>query len=145
MVVATLPGCLDPQLLITTNGVWIDVQDIASAHIASIEKEAAGGERIIVTAGAFVWHEWSAYLSPLGPEPRVSEMVLAGIINALDPSLLPNGKPVREMPKVDKVLIRRYDATKAEGILGIKLTPMQETAKAIMEDVAKRGWLGAEL
>jgi nucleoside-diphosphate-sugar epimerase len=62
LLVAPLPDSLDAQLFINSNAAWIDVRDIADAHVASIEKEAAGGERMIVTAGEFLWHDWSAYL-----------------------------------------------------------------------------------
>ena len=27
-------------------------------HIAALEKEAAGGKRMVVSAGIFVWQEW---------------------------------------------------------------------------------------
>ena len=30
---------------------WVDVRDVALAHVLSLEKAAAGGERIIVSAG----------------------------------------------------------------------------------------------
>lgn len=30
---------------------WIDVRDLALAHVLALEKEAAGGERIIISAG----------------------------------------------------------------------------------------------
>lgn len=33
------------------NGGWADVRDVAEAHVLALEKEAAGGERIIVSAG----------------------------------------------------------------------------------------------
>lgn len=37
---------------------WIDVRDIADAHVLAIETQAAGGERVIVSAGEFVWKDW---------------------------------------------------------------------------------------
>ena len=30
---------------------WIDVRDVAEAHVLSLQRENAGGERIIVSAG----------------------------------------------------------------------------------------------
>jgi nucleoside-diphosphate-sugar epimerase len=32
---------------------WIDVRDLAEAHVRGLEREEAGGERIIVSAGEF--------------------------------------------------------------------------------------------
>jgi nucleoside-diphosphate-sugar epimerase len=40
------------EFLASTGVCWIDVRDLANAHVISLEKEAAGGERIIVCAGA---------------------------------------------------------------------------------------------
>jgi nucleoside-diphosphate-sugar epimerase len=39
------------EFLAATGTCWIDVRDLANAHVISLEKEAAGGERIIVSAG----------------------------------------------------------------------------------------------
>jgi nucleoside-diphosphate-sugar epimerase len=33
---------------------WIDVRDLAEAHVRGLEREEAGGERIIVSAGEFL-------------------------------------------------------------------------------------------
>jgi nucleoside-diphosphate-sugar epimerase len=41
-----------------TGGAWIDVRDLAIAHRLALEKAEAGGERIIVSAGSFVWQDW---------------------------------------------------------------------------------------
>ncbi|KAJ7829525.1 NAD-P-binding protein [Mycena olivaceomarginata] len=38
-------------------GCWIDVRDLALAHVRALKKEEAGGERIIITAGAFSWQD----------------------------------------------------------------------------------------
>lgn len=48
------------QDLKAPGGAWIDVRDLASAHVLALEKDAAGGERIIVSAG--MWHvQWDNY------------------------------------------------------------------------------------
>jgi len=33
---------------------WVDVRDLADAHVKALEKEAAGGERIIISQGKFI-------------------------------------------------------------------------------------------
>ena len=33
---------------------WVDVRDTALGHVLALEKEAAGGQRIITASGAFV-------------------------------------------------------------------------------------------
>jgi nucleoside-diphosphate-sugar epimerase len=45
----------------TGGGCWVDVRDIALAHVRALQKQAAGGERIIVAAGAFKWQDWRSY------------------------------------------------------------------------------------
>ena len=37
---------------------WIDVRDIALAHVLAAQKPEAGGERIIISAGDFVWQDF---------------------------------------------------------------------------------------
>jgi len=39
------------DFLANTGACWVDVRDLAEAHALALEKEAAGGERIIVSAG----------------------------------------------------------------------------------------------
>ena len=41
------------QELLESNA-WVDVRDVALAHALALEKPDAGGERIIVSAGASV-------------------------------------------------------------------------------------------
>jgi nucleoside-diphosphate-sugar epimerase len=45
---------------------FCDVRDLAEAHVLALEKQNAGGERILVTAGEWIWQDIrqlsSAYL-----------------------------------------------------------------------------------
>lgn len=43
-------------------GCWTDVRDLADAHVRALQRGPAGGERIIVAAGAFAWQDWRACL-----------------------------------------------------------------------------------
>ncbi|KAG6864719.1 hypothetical protein C0991_007672 [Blastosporella zonata] len=55
-------GISHSEALLKTEGSgYIDVRDVAEAHTLALEKEAAGGERIIVSAGSFVWQHWREY------------------------------------------------------------------------------------
>lgn len=40
---------------------WVDVRDLADAHALALEKEEAGGNRIIVASGPYKWQDWRAY------------------------------------------------------------------------------------
>jgi nucleoside-diphosphate-sugar epimerase len=44
--------------LTTPGRGWVDVRDVAYAHVRALEVPAAGGERIIICAGSFVWQDW---------------------------------------------------------------------------------------
>ncbi|KAH6901040.1 D-lactaldehyde dehydrogenase [Coprinopsis sp. MPI-PUGE-AT-0042] len=101
---------------------WVDVRDLADGHVLALEKEAAGGERIIVVAGAFVWQEW------------------LDIANAIQPPLLSNHKLPVGFPSIERAYKLTYDTTKEKRILGIKHRSKEEVTRDHLEDFAKRGW-----
>ena len=45
--------------LATFGSGWVDVRDIALAHALSLIKEEAGGERVVVSAGEWVFQDFS--------------------------------------------------------------------------------------
>jgi nucleoside-diphosphate-sugar epimerase len=47
--------------LISPGHGWADVRDIALAHAEALEATDAGGERIIVSAGSWVWQDWGKF------------------------------------------------------------------------------------
>ncbi|RXW23016.1 hypothetical protein EST38_g2831 [Candolleomyces aberdarensis] len=47
-----------PKDAFEVSNSWVDVRDLADAHVLALEKEEAGGQRIIVTQGAYIWQEW---------------------------------------------------------------------------------------
>ncbi|KAF8155208.1 NAD-P-binding protein [Mycena galopus ATCC 62051] len=98
-------------------GCWIDVRDLALAHVRALEKEGAGGERIIITAGAFAWQDW---LDAAPPDSKY----LKGTPGA--------GK--------DAVHLLRYKNDKSIRILGMEYRSMEETAAATIADYEKRDW-----
>ena len=48
----------DAETSFAASGGWIDVRDIALAHVLAVQKPEAGGERIIISAGDFVWQDF---------------------------------------------------------------------------------------
>ena len=38
---------------------WVDVRDLADAHVLALENEVASGERINICRESFVWQDWS--------------------------------------------------------------------------------------
>ena len=53
-----MTGAPIPVEVLGASEPWADVRDMAEGHIAALEKEAAGGKRMVVSAGIFVWQEW---------------------------------------------------------------------------------------
>ncbi|TEB22503.1 D-lactaldehyde dehydrogenase [Coprinellus micaceus] len=118
-----------PENLNTSLKAWYDfVLDtknpkgrdaLGDAHVLALEKEAAGGERIIVTAGAYVWQEW------------------LDIANAVAPSI-PKGYPdiLAGGPEY-KVT---YDTAKERRVLGVGYRTKEQTVKDTLADFKVRGW-----
>lgn len=46
----------------TIGGGYVDVRDIALAHALALMKEEAGGERLLISKGEFVFQDFSEYL-----------------------------------------------------------------------------------
>ena len=46
---------------------WVDVRDLAEAHVLALEKEQAGGKRFIVSAASFVFQDFSEYAPASAP------------------------------------------------------------------------------
>ncbi|KIK57462.1 hypothetical protein GYMLUDRAFT_46356 [Collybiopsis luxurians FD-317 M1] len=52
---------------------WVDVRDIAEAHVRALEVEAAGGERMIVSAGSpWVWQDFRDVTKGVAPKIRTN-------------------------------------------------------------------------
>ena len=49
----TVRGNKTEAELASFNGSWVDVRDLASAHVLAAQKAEAGGERMIVSGGKF--------------------------------------------------------------------------------------------
>ncbi|KAJ3526554.1 hypothetical protein NMY22_g10114 [Coprinellus aureogranulatus] len=104
---------------------WIDVRDVAEAHVRSLEKEAAGNERIILSFGKYTWQDWLE------------------IVNATLPSVAPNSSikfPAGFKDIEDKCPFY-FDGSKEKKILGIPLKTKEDTTKDILEQAVKFGWI----
>ncbi|KAJ7869111.1 D-lactaldehyde dehydrogenase [Mycena olivaceomarginata] len=95
---------------------WVDVRDLARAHVLALLKAEAGGERIIVSAGAYVWQEW------LDAAPRSS-------------------KYQKGIPGAAKGVVHQieYDVRKSVRVLGMAYRGMEETARDTVADWEARG------
>lgn len=48
---------METEELATHSNYWVDVRDVAKAHMLAAKTPAAGGERFIVNHGAFYWQD----------------------------------------------------------------------------------------
>lgn len=55
----------DEEEIASFQGWWVDVRDVAIAHVKAIEVEEAGCSRFIASADNFAWKEWCTYSSKL--------------------------------------------------------------------------------
>ncbi|KAJ7596322.1 D-lactaldehyde dehydrogenase [Mycena floridula] len=118
-----LGNCSDEQLMY--NGIcWIDVRDLALAHVLALEKPDAGGERFIMATGVSSWQDWFDTANSISPSPIPSHSIKKG-----NP-----GSSANTMPHID------YDMSKAPRILGFKGRSMQETIHDTLADFERRGW-----
>ncbi|KAJ8508026.1 hypothetical protein ONZ45_g9660 [Pleurotus djamor] len=120
------PSAMSPEALKTTGSCWIDVRDLAEGHVRALEIPEAGGERVIISAGPFVWQEWLDAANALSPPATLPTSVK-----------LASGVPGSAAGAIYMI---DYDTAKAAKIFGLKYRTMQETVRDVLEDVAKRGW-----
>lgn len=120
---AVMKTDVDVDFLTKTRLSWVDVRDISLAHVLALEKEAAGDQRILVSAGSFLWQDW----------------VLCA--NALNPPIYENlSKGNTDYNPETSEPVCQYNSAKADKILGIKYKPMEETTKDLLEEFKRRGW-----
>ncbi|KAH6904343.1 D-lactaldehyde dehydrogenase [Coprinopsis sp. MPI-PUGE-AT-0042] len=111
-----------PREELATGLSWVDVRDLAEGHIVALEKEEAQGQRIVVSAGEFIWQEWVDLASKHAPSFIGGKAVFKGY------------------PDLPKVYRSRFDCTKEKEVLGLKYYSMEETTKVILKEFAERGW-----
>ncbi|KAH8742662.1 ketoreductase [Diaporthe sp. PMI_573] len=102
--------------------LWVDVRDVALAHVLAMEKEEAAGKRFLITAGFYknadlvqtVWNNFPELREKLPEEENwgLSEK----------PNLEPWG----------------YDNSRAEKILGIQWTPYEKTVVDSVSSLIKQ-------
>ncbi|KAH9486118.1 Putative uncharacterized oxidoreductase [Psilocybe cubensis] len=118
-------GSIKSKEALADSNSWVDVRDIALAHAIALENKEAGGERIIINEGGYIWQEWLSIANSITPSPLPSRAFLLGFPEILE------GNPVSKF---------RFQKSKEEQILGIKFYTKAETTKDILDDFARRGW-----
>ncbi|KAJ3841294.1 D-lactaldehyde dehydrogenase [Lentinula raphanica] len=120
-------GGKTPEELRSTGNCWVDVRDLAEAQVLALQKHDAANERVIVSAGAFVWQEWLDVANSLAPTYLHSH------------GNLPKGVPITS-PATEIVHQIQYDTSKADRLLGIKFRSKEDLVKDTFADYEARGW-----
>ncbi|KAI0777496.1 NAD(P)-binding protein [Trametes elegans] len=117
---SVLKGKRDNEALVNIGSSYVDVRDLALAHVVALTKPEAAGERIIVSAGPWKWQDF------VSAAHRVD-------------SSLPAGNTSYDPSKATHLI--QYAPEKQRKLLGIKFRTLEETTKDTIEDFKARGWL----
>ncbi|CEL00426.1 hypothetical protein ASPCAL00028 [Aspergillus calidoustus] len=107
--------------LTSPSHAWVDVHDVAAAHVKALETPGVARERIIVSAGSWVWQD----------------MINTAL--SLPKSIY---RPHRDVTGPREVTMRliTFETGKQKRILGLSLRSLEECVRDILLDYAKRGW-----
>ncbi|OQE28023.1 hypothetical protein PENFLA_c005G04338 [Penicillium flavigenum] len=115
-----IQGQMKEKIAPTGNFLWVDVRDVALAHVRAIEVPEAGGERFFVVAGFF------------------SNKELADIARETHPKLeskLPPADSSSDFPEN----IYEIDNNKSQKILGLKYRPLKQTVSDTIDSLLAVG------
>ncbi|KAK0479097.1 D-lactaldehyde dehydrogenase [Armillaria luteobubalina] len=117
-------GKMSSEDMATQGHCWVDVRDLAEAHVRALFVEAAGGERIIVSAGPYVWQDWVDVANSLSPSPIPSHRLPVGVPGA----------------GAGAQYLMSYRTDKQARILGVKFRTKVDTARDVLTDFERLGW-----
>ncbi|KAJ7439334.1 D-lactaldehyde dehydrogenase [Mycena latifolia] len=127
-------GMSDERLAREPSGSYVDVRDAAAAHVLALEKEAAGGERFLISTNFYVYQAWLDVVQDVLPSIQAA---LPANIPVSRLASLPKG--VRGAGK-GAVRALDFDVRKAKRVLGMSYKSMAETAEDSLKDYLGRGW-----
>ncbi|KAH7921679.1 NAD(P)-binding protein [Leucogyrophana mollusca] len=115
------------EFLATRGGGWVDVRDLAEAHMLALEKEAAGSKRIIINAGVWKWQDFLDAANAISPPPKLSQP-------------LPVGNPGAGSADPAAIHMLVFKTDRARDIFGLKYHTIAETTEDMLADFESRGW-----
>ncbi|KAI0059358.1 NAD-P-binding protein [Artomyces pyxidatus] len=121
-ILTTLSGKRTDKKELTEQGNWVDVRTVADAHVAAVQKAEAGGERIIVSTGTFVWQDILDAANAISPPPFAS---------------IQKGFPGAGKDIVHDVA---YDTAKEKRILGLEHVSLEQMVADSIADFKARGY-----
>jgi nucleoside-diphosphate-sugar epimerase len=115
-----IQGEMKEKLAPTGNFLWVDVRDVALAHVRAIEVPEAGGERFFVTAGFF------------------SNKRIADIIRETHPELH-SKLPPADSPDDFPTNVFEFDNSKSQRVLGLEYRPLKQTVSDTIKSLLDVG------
>jgi nucleoside-diphosphate-sugar epimerase len=103
--------------------LWIDVRDLAAAHVQAMERPEAGGRRLFATAGRFSNREVADIVRDKFPE----------FVSRLPGSEVQTGGPLPE----DKTF--KYNNDETNKFLGIDWIPLEKSITDLVAGLKKAG------
>ncbi|GJE86762.1 NAD dependent epimerase/dehydratase family protein [Phanerochaete sordida] len=116
---SVVKGDKTKEQLTTISGAWVDVRDVATAHVRALQKEAAGGERIITSAGSWVWQDF------------------VSVGHKLDASL-PAGDESYDPSKARYMAF--FDNSKSKRVLDLEYHTLEECTEDSLAQFKQLGW-----
>lgn len=113
-------GSLKDEQPSTDTSLWVDVRDVALAHVKAIEVAEAGGKRFFVTNGFFSNQEIAEAIRESHPQ----------LESKLPPKGAPSDPPTHAYG---------YDNTRSRELLGISYLPLKKTVADTVESLLAVG------
>ncbi|KIJ53250.1 hypothetical protein M422DRAFT_222631 [Sphaerobolus stellatus SS14] len=106
---------------------WVDVRDVAEAHVKALVVNEAGGQRFIISEGNFIWQDFLDAIHAPPPDPLFENV--------------PVGEPGAGKGYKHDITL---DTTKAREVLGMKFRTVEESGKEIARSLLglakQNGW-----
>lgn len=124
-------------------GNWIDVRDVAEAHVRALTTPKAGGERFIIAAGMYhIFFVLILLLIFIGPYcwQDVLDAIHAESEDSSEAALFANVPQGNSGAGKNILHAALMDTTKAMTILGLKYHKLERTAKDTAKSLLARQW-----
>jgi len=116
------PEELTEAYLLAPNSNFVDVRDVALAHVRALEVEEAGGQRFIASGGSYTWQDVLDV---------INESKLPSSVN------IPKGNPGSGGSAIKH---NRFSTEKATKVLGIQFKGLGEVVGSTVEALVGKGW-----
>ncbi|EKM51496.1 uncharacterized protein PHACADRAFT_199005 [Phanerochaete carnosa HHB-10118-sp] len=117
---AVIKGNKTPEEFATGGQSWVDVREVAVGHVRALQREEAGGERIITSSGPWNWQDF------------------VNAAHKIEPSL-PAGNTAYD-PKT-AVYHTCFDNSKSKRLLGLDYRTIEETTRDSVAQFKEKVWL----